>query len=175
MNLELENGLSLSEFRRSDREAIVEHLADKAIYDSTSRIPYPYSATDADGWFDQVERLTVQHGQNLNWAIRDVGGRLIGGVGLETANLEKSHRAEIGYWLARPFWGRGIMTTVVRSVCSHAFDNLRLAKLTAGVFDFNTASARVLEKCGFEEEGFLKWHYCKDGRFINARVFGRVS
>jgi RimJ/RimL family protein N-acetyltransferase len=63
------------------------------------------------------------------------------------------------------------MTAVVGRLCRHAFEELGLAKITAHVFVFNPASARVLQKCGFQEEGYLRKHYLKDGAFIDARLF----
>jgi RimJ/RimL family protein N-acetyltransferase len=153
MNLDLANGIRLTEIRRSDQDALIEFLNDRDIYDRTLRIPFPYTAADAERWFCIVENLTKQNGQPVNWAIRNETHKLIGGVGLEGLGLYRSHRAEIGYWLAKPFWGRGIMTAMVKEVCRHAFDNLGLEKITAHVFSFNSASARVLEKCGFEQEG----------------------
>jgi ribosomal-protein-alanine N-acetyltransferase len=63
------------------------------------------------------------------------------------------------------------MTAVVQRVCRHAFEELGLVKITAHVFSDNQASARVLEKCGFRQEGFLRKHYLKDGRLIDARLF----
>ena len=110
----------------------------------------------------------------MNWAIRNEADKLIGGVGLEGPGLDRSHRAEIDYWLAKPFWGRGIMTFAVKAVYQHAIDNLGLGKITAHVFSSNTGSARVLEKCGFEQEGFLKKHFVKDGQFIDAKAYGLV-
>jgi RimJ/RimL family protein N-acetyltransferase len=111
----------------------------------------------------------------VNWAIRDAAERAVGGIGLEGVGRSPPHRAEIGYWLAKPFWGRGVMTAAVRAVCTHAFDELGLGKITAHVFSFNEASARVLVKAGFEQEGFLKRHYVKDGRPLDAKVFGRLA
>jgi ribosomal-protein-alanine N-acetyltransferase len=67
------------------------------------------------------------------------------------------------------------MTAVVQHVCRHAFDEFGLAKITAHVFCHNPASARVLEKCGFVQEGFLRKHYLKDGSFIDARLFALVK
>jgi len=63
------------------------------------------------------------------------------------------------------------MTAVVQRLCRHAFDEYGLAKITAHVFSHNPASARVLEKCGFQEEGFLRKHFLKDGQFLDARLF----
>ena len=63
------------------------------------------------------------------------------------------------------------MTAVVQRACAHAFDEFGLVKITAHVFPHNLASARVLEKCGFQQEGFLRKHFRKDGQFIDARLF----
>lgn len=174
MLLEIQTGIRLTEIRRSDQDALIEFLNDPEIHDRTLRIPFPYTAADAEQWFGIVEKLTKQNGQPVNWAIRNEDDRLIGGVGLEGPGIDRSHRAEIGYWSAKPFWGRGIMTAVVKAVCRHAFENLGLAKITAHVFSNNDASARVLEKCGFEQEGYLKKHFLKDGRFIDAKAYGLI-
>jgi RimJ/RimL family protein N-acetyltransferase len=77
--------------------------------------------------------------------------------------------------LAKPFWGRRIMTAVVRRLCQHAFEEFGLVKVTAHIFSDNRASARVLEKCGFQEEGFLRKHYLKDGQFLDARPFALLK
>jgi [ribosomal protein S5]-alanine N-acetyltransferase len=109
----------------------------------------------------------------VHFAIRDVDDKLIGGCGLH--GLVKGERAEVGYWLAKPYWGRGIMTAVVGRLCRHAFDELALGKITAHVFVHNPASARVLEKCGFQQEGYLRQHFRKDGRRIDARLFALLA
>jgi RimJ/RimL family protein N-acetyltransferase len=67
------------------------------------------------------------------------------------------------------------MTAVVQRLCRHAFDEYGLAKITAHVFSHNPASARVLEKCGFQEEGFLRKHFLKDGQFVDARLFALLK
>jgi ribosomal-protein-alanine N-acetyltransferase len=63
------------------------------------------------------------------------------------------------------------MTAVVQRACRHAFEEFGLVKITAHVYSPNTASARVLEKCGFREEGLLHKHFPKDGKFLDARLF----
>jgi ribosomal-protein-alanine N-acetyltransferase len=67
------------------------------------------------------------------------------------------------------------MTAVVQRLCRHTFEGFGLVKVTAHVFSHNPASARVLEKCGFQEEGFLRKHFLKDGRFIDARLFALLK
>jgi ribosomal-protein-alanine N-acetyltransferase len=162
----------LSEFRASDKDALLAHLNDRDIYERTLRIPFPYTDTAADEWLALVAKITRQQGRPVQWAVRNADDALIGGCGFDGFQVGKSHRGEVGYWLAKPFWGRGIMTAVVQRVCRHGFEEFGLAKITAHVFPHNPASARVLEKCGFREEGFLRKHFLKDGQFIDARLFG---
>jgi len=170
MHLAVTDQIRLTEFRRSDIDALLEYLADEDIYKCTLRIPRPYTRTDAEQWFSQLEEEVKQGNAHIGWAIRQ-GENLMGGIGLTPA-AGQPHRAELGYWLAKPFWGRGIMSAVVATVCRHAFDTLGLVKITANVFSFNAPSARVLKKCGFEQEGYLRKNVLKDGEFIDSIVFG---
>ena len=172
MMLDLGNGIRLTEFRDCDKDALVEHLSNREIYRRTLRLPFPYTPSDAEKWFAIVAETKKHLGQPVHWAIRESSHGVIGGVGLDGLSADQSHRAEIGYWLAQPFWGRGIMTSVVRAICQHAFETLGLEKITAQVFAGNNASARVLEKCGFELEGYLRKHLVKDGEILDVKAYG---
>jgi ribosomal-protein-alanine N-acetyltransferase len=172
MKILVNNQIHLSEFRPSDKPALIELLNDRDIYERTFRIPFPYTDADAEAWLALVAKITNQQGRLVQWAVRSADDALIGGCGFDGFQIGKSHRAEIGYWLARPFWGRGIMSAVVQRVCQHAFKEFGLVKITAHVVTYNPASARILEKCGFQEEGLLRKHFFKDGKFIDARLFG---
>ena len=170
--LPINDHLCLTEFRSGDKTALLEILQEKDIYDRTSRIPHPYTEANAERWLALVAKITEQHGQPVQWAIRNRFDDLIGAIGFEGLQIGKSHRAEIGYWLAKPSWGRGIMTAVVQKACDYAFREWGLTKIIAHVFAFNLASARVLEKCGFEQEGYLKKHFRKEGQLIDGRLYG---
>ncbi len=106
MNIIVTNQIHLSEIRPGDKTVYIEHLREKEIYERTLRLPYPYTETDADEWIARVEKETREQGQPASWAIRNEEGYLIGGCGFGDLTLGKSHRAELGYWLAKPFWGR---------------------------------------------------------------------
>lgn len=175
MKITVNNHIHLSEILPSDQAACIEHMKAKEIYDLTLRIPYPYTEADFQAWREIVEKATIQQGQPVNWAIRDEKEFFIGGCGFSGLQVGKSHRAEIGYWLARPFWGQGIMTAVVRRLCEFAIAELALVKIEAQVFAGNAASARVLQKCGFEQEGYLRKHHLKDGKYLDARLFALVK
>jgi len=167
--------IHLSEFEPSDQAACVEHLKEKEIYDRTLRIPYPYTEAHFQEWLQIVARMTQQQGRTVHWAIRNEEGLMIGGCGFQDFQLGTSHCAEIGYWLAKPYWRRGIMTAAVHRICEFGFAEFGLVKIVAHVFAHNRASARVLEKCGFEQEGYLRKHHLKDNQFVDARLFGLLA
>ena len=175
MKIVVNDQIHLSEFRSIDKDALAEHLNDRDIYDRTLRIPFPYTGADADEWLALATRITTEQGRPVHFAIRRSDNSLIGGCGFDGFEIGKSHRAEVGYWLAKPLWGRGSMTAVVGRMCQHAFAEFGLTKINAHVFSHNPASARVLEKCGFQQEGFLRRHFQKDGQFLDARLFALLK
>jgi [ribosomal protein S5]-alanine N-acetyltransferase len=175
MNISVTERIYLSDFQPTDQEACVQHLNEKEIYDRTLRIPFPYTAANFLTWFDIVEKATREHGRPVHWAIRNEQGFLIGGCGFMGLQIGQSHQAEIGYWLAKPYWGQGIMTAVVRKACEVAFAEFGLVKIVAHVFAENAASARVLEKCGFVQEGYLRKHHLKDGKFLDAKLLALLK
>jgi RimJ/RimL family protein N-acetyltransferase len=171
MNLVVTDQVSVTDFRPSDKSSLIQHLSDKDIYDRTLRIPYPFTESDANEWLALVAKATREQGQSVQWAIRNRDGMLTGVVSFDGLQVGKTHRGEIGYWLAKPFWGQGTMTAVVQRACQHAFEALGLMKITAHVFAHNLASCRVLEKCGFQQEGFLRKHYLKDGHYLDVKLY----
>jgi RimJ/RimL family protein N-acetyltransferase len=82
--------------------------------------------------------------------------------------------AEIGYWLGEPFWGRGIMSEAVPAFTAYAFATFDVCRLYASVFEWNPASARILEKAGYVCEGRLRKSVVKDGRTIDQLLFACV-
>lgn len=175
MKIIVNERIHLSGIQAADRAPCVEYLSNSDVYARTLRIPSPYTEKDFETWFETDKKAAAQHGKLANWAIRNEHGSLIGGVGLTRGQAFESHRAEVGYWLGKPFWGQGIMTAVVRRICEAAFDEFGLVKITAHVFKENAASARVLEKCGFQLEGLLRKHYRKDDKYLDSRLFALVK
>lgn len=166
--------LLLTETRRSDRALYVEYFRDKEIYDNTLLIPFPYTLADADQWIALNEQWMAQHPRPMHFAIRDGSGLLMGGcdfIGLEPG---VSYKSEIGYWLAKRFWGRGVMPAVVGKLCELGFGEFQLQRITATIFPHNDQSKRVLEKNGFVYEGTLRNYYRKDGRMLNAKLFAKI-
>ena len=175
MKLNIDSSFYISDITESDKPAYVHHLQEKQIYDQTLNIPYPYSEKDAEWWINHIQEETSKQGRSVNWAIRSADGHLIGGIGFHDFELGKSHRAELGYWLAKPFWSQGIMTKAVEVVCGFAFKELNIVRITAHVFSFNLGSEKVLEKSGFQLEGILRKHYKKDGKIFDGKLYAKIS
>ena len=81
--------------------------------------------------------------------------------------------AEIGYWLAEPFWGRGIVTDAVRALVPVAFEQTDIVRIQAGIFSNNPASMRVLEKCGFVREAVHRNAITKNGVMMDEVMYVR--
>lgn len=170
--LQLSNGYHLSEIERRDREALVEHLQDREIWRNTLDIPYPYTEEDAEAWIDERIAHRREQPAEVTFALRNTDETLIGVVGADDLEVGTTHRANLGYWLAKPYWNQGLMTRAAHRYVRYAFDRLEVIRLTAEVFSWNEASARVLEKVGFQREGCLRKHREKDGALVDVFYYG---
>ncbi len=174
--LQIDDQYFISDIEVGDKSAYIEHLQERQIYEQTLAIPFPYTEANADWWINfNLEATKAQGGRSTNWAIRRADGYLIGGIGFIDLKIGKSFKSELGYWLAKPYWGKGIMTRAVQKVLEVGFGEFGLARITASVFEFNIGSARVLEKTGFQLEGHLRSHYQKDGKLFDGRIYAKLA
>lgn len=156
-------------WRQEDGESLIKLADNRAIWRNLAhRFPHPYTADDAAAWLTLSAAPECTH-----WAI-EVDGIAAGGVGVELGEGIYEKSGQIGYWLGEPYWGRGIATAAVRKTADYAMPRYGLARLHASVFEWNPASMRVLEKCGFVREGVLHDSIFKDGRIIDAVLYARV-
>lgn len=143
--------LALRHLRYSDAEAIEKYASDKDVADMTARIPHPYPKGEALA-FLKKSIPNHQQGDGLIHAIILEGHEdaLIGVIGIENIT---GCEPEIGYWLGKPFWGRGLMTQALKVVVEKAFVQHSVGTLYARTYQQNKASKNVLLKCGFVETG----------------------
>ena len=166
MELRLER-CTVRSWRPDDAASLVRHANNRNVWRNLrDRFPHPYTSADAEAWL----RLMSETVPETNLAI-DVGGAAVGGIGFTIQEDVYRRSAELGYWLGEEFWGRGITTEAVRAVTTHAFATHDLCRLYAGVFEWNAASARVLEKAGFVCEGRLRRSVVKDGQIIDQFLY----
>ena len=169
--MRLDCGLCIvRDWRTDDKASLVRVANNRAVWRNlTHRFPHPYTEADADFWFAHLGKMT----QRTHWAI-EVEGQIVGGIGVELGEGVHAKSGHFGYWLGEPYWGRGIMTAAVRGTSAYVFDNFDLVRLEAPVFEWNRASMRVLEKCGFVREGVLRRSVFKDGQLIDAVLYAHV-
>ena len=137
----------------------------------TRAFPHPYTRRDAQRWIAIATR-----GRDGWYYAIEVDGALAGGIGIDLYEGERDGCAAFGYWLGRPYWGRGIATDAARTLSDHALSSDRLRRLEARVFAQNVASARVLEKSGFHLEARLRDFYLdRDDKVCDALSFARLA
>lgn len=169
MKLELKN-CTLRSWEWRDRDAIVRHANNRKVaLNLRDRFPHPYTQRDARNWLDAVIGLEPE----TNFAI-DVAGEAVGGIGYTIQYDVARRSAEVGYWLGEDFWGRGIATEALIAVTDHAFANHDLCRVFAHVFDWNQASARVLQKAGYAFEGRMRKSVTKEGQTIDQLMYAMI-
>jgi RimJ/RimL family protein N-acetyltransferase len=135
-----------------DAPALAEAIADEAIVTKLARVPWPYRVEDAEAYLRDSANSPLPR---LLMFLRTRGApKLIGGIGLEPT----ATGAELGYWVARAYWGLGFATEAGRAVVQMA-EALRLKLLEAGPFPDNPASTKVLRKLGFQPTDRVSGRY----------------
>lgn len=157
-------------WRASDAESIAAHADNRRVWiNLRDAFPHPYGLSDARAFIEQA----LAAGPETMFAI-DVEEAAVGGIGFTLHGDVERVSAEIGYWLAEPFWGRGIMTEALRAVTAHAIQEHGLTRVFAVPFEWNAASFRVLEKAGYACEARLRRSAIKDGRVIDQLLYAYV-
>ena len=133
------------------------------------RFPHPYTLDDARQWIGVASTADP----TTDLAIV-VDGAAVGGIGLVLGQDIGRVSAEIGYWLGADHWGRGLATQAVRAFTAWAFERFAIQRLFAMVLEWNPASARVLEKAGYQFEARARRAAIKDGRVMDMLVYAMV-
>lgn len=146
-----------------DIPKIVEFAGEKAIADMTLNIPHPYLEQHAIFWINMAHQGIAKNDKYI-FAIRlKESGLFIGGMGLHVDN--NYDRAELGYWIAKPYWNQGYATETLSALLEFGFGKLLLQKVFATHLIENPASGKVMRKNGMIKEGELKDHYKKQNQY----------
>ena len=164
---------TIRSFRSTDVDSLVKHAGSYSVARNLAVLPHPYTREHGELWIS----IATGRKPESNFAIT-IDNQVVGGIGISIGDPERpgicDHCGEIGYWLGETFWGRGIVTEAVVALTEWGFTELGLARLFAPVFARNTASARVLEKAGYEFEGRLRARYFRDGEYIDGLLYAKV-
>ena len=162
--------LTLRKWRDSDRDGLALLANNKNIWDCVrDHLPHPYETEDAERFIRHCrERETEPY-----FAI-EYNGKLAGSVAIVLQSDVYMHSGELGYWVGEPFWNRGIATAAVARISGIGFRQFELERIYASVFEFNKASSRVLEKCGYQLEGIFKKGVIKNGKFWDELRYAKL-
>lgn len=142
----LAGSVALRRFVASDADRVESLAGNREVAETTALIPHPYPPGAAAAWIATHDAASTA-GVEYIYAITDHGGVLVGSIALRP---RRNERENIGYWVGRPYWGRGYATAAAQAVMALAFEILDLQAVTASHLVRNVASGRVMEKCGMK-------------------------
>ncbi|MCF8371232.1 MAG: GNAT family N-acetyltransferase [Bacteroidales bacterium] len=150
-------------------------LAELANNEKVSRnlrdgFPHPYTKQNA---IDFIEMCLSGKLQTV-FAIEYIS-EYVGNISIHQEKDVYRKSAEIGYFIGEPYWNKGIATQAVQLICEWAFANLDIVRIHTGVFEFNPASCRVLEKCGFKKEGVFEKSVFKMAQLWDEIRYARLK
>lgn len=164
--------VSFRYFKKSDIDDLVKICNDE-IFNQFIPLPYPYDENDAKFWIAKMPQKR-KYGLEYDFAvIKKDDKALIGSISL---TIDKKYACgELGCWIARPFWGQGYATEVMKKIIEFSFANIGLHKVYAKCYKENIASAKVIQKCGLTKIGVLTEHALKNGKFHDCILFELVN
>ena len=162
--------VKLRGFNDNDRLKLAELCNNIRIWNNVRDfLPSPYTEQNA------LEFIHIcQQEDPANTFAIEYRGALAGCIGLVQQSDVYRLSAEIGYWIGEPFWGLGIATSAVKLLTEYGFNQLGLVRIYSGVFDFNKASQRVLEKSGFKMEGIFEKAVIKNGQICDEYRYAKL-
>ncbi len=159
----------LREWRREDAADVARYADNEKIARNLRDVfPHPYALADAQGFLDIC--IAGDPETSLFRAI-EIDGRAAGSIALCRGSDVYQKTAELGYWLAEDYWGRGIMTQAVRQLCREGFSRWDIQRIYAEPFAHNAGSRRVLEKAGFSLEGVMRRGVFKRGQVCDFCMY----
>ena len=163
----------IRKWKLSDAKDLAIALSNKKIQDNLrDGLPYPYTEKDGADYISAM--LSADENDTFAFAVT-VKDKVIGSIGV--FRQENIHRqtAELGYYVAEEYWGRGIMTEAIKQICEYVFDKSDIIRIYAEPFAYNIASCRALEKAGFQYEGTLRSNAVKNGEVIDMKMYSLLK
>lgn len=163
--------IKLRSFELTDIDRLAEIANNRNIsINLRDGFPFPYTVIDAKNFI----RNCMKQNPNTTFAI-EYEGEYVGNIGLVKGTDIYSKSAEIGYFIGEPYWNKGIVTQAVNLITAFGFETLDIERIHTGVFDYNLASQRVLEKCGFQREGLFRKSIFKAGRICDEIRYSKLK
>ena len=157
----------------SDARDLATALSNKKLQDNLrDGLPYPYTEQDGKEFISAM--LAANENDTFAFAIT-VNGKVIGSIGAFRQTNIHNKTAELGYYIAEEYWGKGIMTEAVKQLCDYVFSHTDIIRIYAEPFSYNIGSCRVLEKAGFQYEGTLRSNALKNGNVLDMKMYSKLK
>ena len=157
----------------SDAKDLAAALSNKKVQDNLrDGLPYPYTEQDGKEFISAM--LSADENETFAFAIT-VDNMVVGSIGIFRQGNIHRQTAELGYYIAEEYWGKGIMTEAVKQICEYVFAKSDIIRIYAEPFAYNIASCRVLEKVGFQYEGTLRSNAVKNGKVIDMEMYSLLK
>ncbi len=155
-----------------DAPALQRYADDRGVWlNLFEGFPSPFSMSDATAWCGGGSHAP---GKGYMWGI-ELEGEIIGCMSIRQDEGWLRCNAEVGYWIGRPFWQRGITSGALKLVCNWAWASMpELTRLYAPIFLRNAGSQAVAKSCGFELEGTFKNSAIKAGEVIDRTQWALI-
>ena len=164
--------VKIRKWRIEDAADLASALSNKKVQDNLrDGLPYPYREQDGKEFI--LAMLSADENYTFAFAIT-VNEKVIGSIGAFRQTNIHSKTAELGYYIAEEYWGKGIMTEAVKQLCSYVFSNSDIIRIYAEPFAYNIGSQRVLEKAGFQYEGTLRRNAVKNGKVLDMKMYALI-
>ncbi|MDR0444743.1 MAG: GNAT family N-acetyltransferase [Puniceicoccales bacterium] len=165
--------LRLRPLAEGDTMEMARYLNDREVAEGLTYSPYPYTHDMAVAWLKDVA-FASQQDRVLYWAITD--GEMEKFMGIVGFSLYREHdKAEMHYWLGRPYWNCGYATEVAKALIPFIFAKVQIQRLEINHFTRNGASRRVIEKCGFVYEGELRAYVKRFGKYEDVKFYSLLK
>lgn len=163
--------IRLRELEPNDRVRLAElannYQVSKNLRDA---FPHPYTLQDAEDFISKQ----LNKSPTTLFAIEYKGDH-VGNIALVPCTDVYRKSAEIGYFIGEDYWQKGIASAAVKLITNYGFEQLQLCRIHTGVFEFNHASMRVLEKCGYKKEGIFKKAIFKENKLWDEHRFAILN
>ena len=159
----------IRKWKLTDAKNIAVALSNKKIQDNLrDGLPYPYTEQDGIDFISSM--LSANEDETFAFAIT-LDDKAIGSIAVFRQQNIHRQTAEMGYYIAEEYWGKGIMTDAVKQICEYVFKNSDILRIYAEPFAYNAGSCRVLEKAGFQYEGTLRNNAVKNGKVLDMKMY----
>ncbi len=157
----------------TDAADLAAALSNKKIQNNLrDGLPYPYTEQDGREYISAM--LSADKNETFAFAIT-IDNKVVGSIGIFRQGNIHRQTAELGYYIAEGYWGKGIMTEAVKQICEYVFSKSDIIRIYAEPFAYNIASCRVLEKAGFQYEGTLRNNAVKNGKIIDMKMYSKIK